>query len=167
MSSTYTDTLIRKWQHAPQKANAAIALFLKRISRNLPPHQKLTEVHEVVFADFDCLKCANCCKNSSPVFNKTDIRRIASFLGISERQLETEYLDSDSEGDFIPKTKPCPFLETDNHCRIYDVRPKSCRGFPHTDNPEFWNRHARMTGNVKACPAAREIVEKLMEKMRD
>jgi Fe-S-cluster containining protein len=162
--ASFTETLIQKWRNVSPKNSAAIAVFLRRFARNLPPHRQFLEAHEAVFSQFDCLQCANCCKNSSPVFNKTDIRRIAPVIGLSESRMETEFLQADHEGDFIPKTKPCPFLEADNRCRIYDVRPKSCRGFPHTDHPEFWNRHARMAGNAKACPAALEIVDNFMKK---
>jgi Fe-S-cluster containining protein len=144
----------------------SIRIFLKRFSVSLPSSGVLEEVHDEVFSTFDCLQCAGCCKNSSPVFTRTDVSRIAAFLRIKPAQLELSYLKTDEEGDFIPKSKPCPFLLQDNRCQVYDVRPKSCRGFPHTDNPEAWERHAMMAGNVEACPAAFAIVEKFRQAVR-
>lgn len=78
-------------------------------------------------------------------------------------ELEKQYLKADADGDFVPQSRPCPFIEPDNRCRVYEARPKSCRGFPHTDNPEAWERHQRMAGNAAACPAAFAIVEKFRQ----
>lgn len=138
----------------------AIKHFLRRFSASLPNYRVLAEEHEAVFSGFDCLQCASCCKNSSPVFNRTDISRIAAFLGMKPSELEQKHLRADEDGDFVPKSRPCPFLLDNNHCEVYEVRPKSCRGFPHTDNPEAWERASLMAGNAAACPAAFAIVEK-------
>jgi len=160
----FTQETLLNWQSTAGKARAGIRLFLKRFSRNIPGSKILTEVHDSVFDSFDCLQCANCCRNSSPVFSRTDIRRIADFLDMSSAELEVRYLESDADGDFIPRSKPCPFLDEQNRCRVYEVRPKSCRNFPHTDQPEAWGRHALMAGNAMACPAAFAIVEKLRQR---
>ena len=163
MKTDFTGLIIRNWQTQAKKAMPAIRVFLKRFASSLPPHRVLAEEHERVFSQFDCLQCASCCKNSSPVFNRTDISRISSFLGQKPAELERLYLRADADGDFVPHSKPCPFLEPDNRCRVYEVRPKSCRGFPHTDNPEAWERHAIMAGNAAACPAAFAIAEKFRQ----
>lgn len=160
MKEEFTKALISAWQKASTREKSGIPVFLKRFSRHLPAQKVLLKVHEEVFSDFDCLHCAGCCKNSSPVFTRTDVSRIAAYEGISPGELELRYLVSDSEGDYIPRSKPCPFLQENNYCRIYEVRPKSCRGFPHTDQPEVWQRHSVMAGNARACPAAWAIVEK-------
>ena len=164
MSEGFSEELIRGWKAASRKSHTAIQVFLRRFSRQLPSARVLQNAHDEVFSKFDCLLCANCCTNSSPVFNRTDISRISGFLGLSPGDFEIQYLKADAEGDFIPKTKPCPFLEPDKRCRVYEVRPKSCRGFPHTDNPECWSRPLLMAGNARACPAAYAIVEKFRMK---
>lgn len=43
------------------------------------------------------------------------------------------YLRVDEDNDKVFKSMPCPFLGEDNLCSIYDIRPKACREFPHTD----------------------------------
>jgi Fe-S-cluster containining protein len=78
--------------------------------------------------------------------------------------LEQQHLEADSEGDWIPKSRPCPFLQSDNRCKVYEVRPKSCRGYPHTDEKEGWERHDLLARNTRACPAAFQMVEKLKSK---
>ena len=35
------------------------------------------EAHEEVFEQMDCLTCGNCCKTTSPMWNETDIQRVA------------------------------------------------------------------------------------------
>jgi uncharacterized protein len=135
--------------------------FLKRISRSLPAISILQEAHEEVFEKMDCLECGNCCKSSSPVFNRTDINRISALVGMKPGVFEATYLLTDADGDFIPKSKPCPFIETDNTCSVYEFRPKSCRGYPHTNTKEGWERHALLAGNTLFCPAAHKIVNKI------
>jgi hypothetical protein len=46
--------------------------------------KQLPDLHEEVFAQIDCLDCANCCKNHSPTFKATDIKRISKYLKIKE-----------------------------------------------------------------------------------
>jgi Fe-S-cluster containining protein len=160
LSRNQTGRLLLHWQQQVKKSMPAIRVFLRRFAASLPSHRVLSDEHDKVFSSFDCLQCASCCKNSSPVFTRTDVTRIAGYLSLKPAEFELRYLRADDEGDFIPLHKPCPFLLADNHCSVYDVRPKSCRGFPHTDNPDAWLRHGLMAGNAAACPAAFAIVEK-------
>lgn len=150
------DWLARARKEAP--AHSALA---KRLSRSLPPLSELQDLHDSVFETQDCLACANCCKTSSPTFTRTDIRRIADFLGMKASEFELRYLKADTEGDFIPQTKPCPMLEADNRCRVYEVRPKSCRGYPHTDEKQGWERSQVLAGNARVCPAVFRMLEEI------
>ena len=85
------------------------------------------------FEKIDCLKCANCCKNYSPRFKTPDIKRISKLLKMKESVFIETYLKLDEEGDYVVKSKPCPFLGADNYCSIYEDRPSDCRRFPYTD----------------------------------
>ena len=57
-------------------------------------------------------------------------------------------------------------LGTDNKCSIYDIRPKACREFPHTDRRKFQQINALTLKNVKICPAAFNIVEAMQKKIK-
>ena len=57
------------------------------------------------------------------------------------------------------------FLESDNKCFIYDVRPKACREFPHTDRKKFQQISDLTLKNVAVCPAAFTIVEEMKKKI--
>jgi Fe-S-cluster containining protein len=48
---------------------------------------------------------------------------------------------------------------------IYDVRPKACREFPHTDRKKFHQIADLTLKNVAICPAAYNIVEEMKKKM--
>ncbi|NOU48401.1 MAG: YkgJ family cysteine cluster protein [Bacteroidales bacterium] len=122
---------------------------------------KADSIHDEVFMRIDCLQCANCCKSIPPIVNQTDSRRIANYLQLSESQFYQKYLLKDEDGDTVINQSPCPFLEPDNKCRIYEVRPKACREYPHTNNREFIKNIRLHIQNTHYCPAVFHIVEQL------
>ena len=76
-----------------------------------------------------------------------------------------DYLKIDEDNDYVLQTVPCAFLGQDNKCSIYDIRPKACREFPHTDRRKFQQISNLTLNNVKICPAAFNIVEAMMKKI--
>ncbi|TPN81749.1 YkgJ family cysteine cluster protein [Aquimarina algicola] len=127
--------------------------------------QMMQELHDEEFAATDCLSCANCCKTTGPLFTDKDVERIAKFFKMKPRQFEEQYLRTDEEGDLILKKTPCTFLGADNYCSIYEVRPKACREYPHTDRKKFQQISNLTIKNVAICPAAFNIVEKMKAKL--
>ena len=63
------------------------------------------------------------------------------------------------------KSMPCPFLGPDNLCDIYDVRPKACAAFPHTDRKKIYQINHLTIKNTLFCPAAYLFVEKLKDRI--
>ena len=57
------------------------------------------------------------------------------------------------------------FLGGDNLCSIYDVRPKACREFPHTDRKKIYQINHLTIKNTLTCPAAYLFVEKLKDRL--
>lgn len=125
----------------------------------------MQDLHDATFAKTDCLSCANCCKTTGPLFTKADVERIAKYLKQKPQQFIEQYLRVDEDNDYVLKQVPCSFLDTDNSCFIYDVRPKACREFPHTDRKKFQQISDLTLKNVAICPAAYTIVEKMKEKI--
>jgi uncharacterized protein len=123
--------------------------------------KQLPDLHEEAFSKVNCLDCANCCKNHSPTFKTPDIKRISKFLGIKETELIDTYLKLDEDNDFVLKKSPCTFLNTDNTCKIYDVRPSDCARYPYTDEDVFIKRKQLTLTNAGVCPAVFHILEKL------
>ena len=119
------------------------------------------EVHKSVFAETDCLTCANCCKTTSPIFYQTDIERASKFLRIKPGDFIEKYLRVDEDKDFVLKSSPCAFLGADNYCSIYEARPKACREYPHTDRKKMVQIMDLTYKNTMVCPAVLEMVERL------
>ena len=120
------------------------------------------EVHNnEVFACTDCLKCANCCKTTGPLFTQKDIERIAQHLKLKPGQFVEQYLRVDEDQDYVLQQVPCVFLGSDNYCSIYEVRPKACREYPHTDSVRMQQNLKLTAKNVEICPAVFQIVEEL------
>lgn len=127
-----------------------------------PPKQLdyiMQELHRAEFERTDCLECANCCKTTGPLFTNKDIDRISKFFKMKAFQFTEQYLRLDEDNDYVLQSVPCTFLGTDNYCSIYEVRPKACREFPHTDRKKFQQIANLTLKNVAICPAAYNIVE--------
>ena len=120
--------------------------------------QKFHKGHEAEFKKMDCLSCANCCKTTSPIFRDADIRRISKHLRIKEGKFISDYLRMDEEQDYVLKSSPCSFLDNDNTCSIYDVRPLACREYPHTDRKNMFQVLEITAENSLICPAVARIV---------
>ncbi len=137
--------------------------FLSKLKSRSPRDLDATiqNLHEEVFSRTDCLECANCCKTTSPIFLPKDIERIAKHLKMRPADFISKYLYLDEDNDYVHNGAPCPFLGGDNYCSIYDVRPKACEGYPHTDRKKAAQLFAKTLENTKICPAVFEIVERL------
>lgn len=123
------------------------------------------QIHEEVFACTDCLKCANCCKTTGPLFTEKDIERISNALNLKPSQFVEKYLKIDEDNDYVLQKTPCSFLGPDNYCSIYDIRPKACREYPHTDRVRFYQILEITLKNTAICPAAYEIIERLKKEL--
>ena len=132
--------------------------------KNKPPKNLdyvMQDLHDAEFKKTDCLKCANCCKTTSPIFKDVDIDRISKHLRIRPAELVKQHLHLDSDGDYVLNSSPCTFLGSDNYCSIYDHRPKACREYPHTDRKNMAGILPLTLENTQVCPAVFEIVEQL------
>ena len=123
-------------------------------------------LHDEEFAKADCLACANCCKTSSPIFTDKDIARISKYFRMKEHQFISQYLQRDEDDFMVLRQAPCTFLdENDNTCTIYDVRPKACAEYPHTNRKKFVQITNLTLKNTEICPAAINIVEELKKQL--
>ncbi len=168
---TMKNELVAKWEKDSKKnfvQNQKMLQKLKqRPTKNL---QDLSEkYHEEAFEKINCLDCANCCKTISPSIRMPDIKQIAKFLSLSETQVIETYLVRDAQdGDYVVKSSPCPFLDLAyNTCQIYEVRPRACRAYPHTDHVPFEKLASLHAQNTLVCPAAFWVVERIRQKMEN
>jgi len=125
----------------------------------------MQEIHKEEFEHTDCLTCANCCKTTSPIFTEKDISRISKFLKMKESRFIEQYLQRDEDDFMVLKSAPCSFLDHDNTCFIYDVRPKACSEYPHTNRKKFVQLTDLTLKNTEVCPAVFNMVETLKIKL--
>jgi len=126
----------------------------------------MEKLHDDEFKKADCLQCANCCKTTSPIFTNKDIARISKAFRIKTRQFIDTYLNVDADQDYVLKSSPCTFLADDNTCNIYDIRPKACQEYPHTNRKSFEKISDLTIQNLSICPATFNIVEALRVKLK-
>ncbi|HMQ00883.1 MAG TPA: YkgJ family cysteine cluster protein [Cyclobacteriaceae bacterium] len=137
--------------------------FLQGLKKKDP--RKVDELfhatHEAVFEETDCLQCANCCKTTSPIFYQNDIERAAKALRMKPGEFIEKYLRIDEDNDFVLQSSPCPFLDADNYCGIYEHRPKACREYPHTDRKKMVQIMDLTYKNTLVCPAVFQMLERI------
>jgi Fe-S-cluster containining protein len=136
----------------------------KRTPKNLDV--VMQELHAKEFKKIDCLTCGNCCKTTSPIFTEKDIQRISKHFKMKVVNFISQYLDRDADDFYVLKTSPCTFLDlNDNSCFIYDVRPKACSEYPHTNRRKFIQITDLTLKNTEICPATYNILEALKLKL--
>ncbi len=149
-----------EWQKRAVVNQKIYKQYLQRV--NLPKViRQLPALHHEAFEKIDCLACGNCCKNHSPRFKTTDIKRISKHLRMREGEFIEQYLKLDEEGDYVNKRSPCPFLGSDNYCSIYEHRPGDCARYPYTDEDVLLKRPNLTLKNAVVCPAVNYVLEKL------
>ncbi|HKZ37078.1 MAG TPA: YkgJ family cysteine cluster protein [Chryseolinea sp.] len=137
--------------------------FLSRLKQRDPRtlDDAFHSAHDNVFEEIKCLTCANCCKTTSPIFYPNDIDRISKFLRVRPSEFIDKYLRIDEDKDYVLKSSPCSFLDSENYCSIYEARPKACREYPHTDRKKMVQIMDLTYKNTLVCPAVLEMVERL------
>lgn len=148
------------WKRKSKEKRKVYARYLETV-KPAELIKRLPDLHEEAFSKINCLDCANCCKNHSPTFKTTDTKRISKFLGLKESDFIEKYLNLDDDNDMVLKSSPCVFLNQDNTCQIYNVRPSDCARYPYTDEDVFVKRRALTLTNSTVCPAVYHILEKV------
>lgn len=139
--------------------------YLTRIARKYPKliDKVAAEVSPIVWAEIDCLSCANCCKTMSPTFKPADIKRIASHFEMTPKEFKAQWLTYDKkDNDWLNTSQPCQFLDlSSNMCSIYELRPSDCSGFPYLTKKKMVDYIHVHQQNVEYCPATYKMVEKM------
>ncbi len=149
------------WQNRSAEQQKKYKQFLQRADKK-QVLKHLPSLHDEAFAKIDCLQCGNCCKNYSPRFKTTDIKRISKHLKMKEGTFIEKYLRLDADGDYVTRAAPCPFLGADNYCSIYTDRPGDCARYPYTNEDVLLKRPQLTQKNSTVCPAVHFVLEKLI-----
>lgn len=159
----------KEWIQQKGKKQKSIKKLIARLKKQRTKRldEWVNQLHTDTFKEIDCLDCANCCTSIPPIVNETDVKRISKHLRLSTTKFREYYLTKDEDGDQVINASPCPFLLSDNRCDIYDVRPKACRKYPHTDNYEFTKNLNLHLINIQYCPAVFRILIKVEKGLPD
>ena len=145
--------------------NSEFSVFLKSRAKPDELDRHFRDLHNEIFIRdaYDCCACANCCRRYTIRIEQDDILPIAELLGQSESDFVKSYLMQDPEesGVFSIKAIPCPFLDTEGRCRIYEARPLVCRDFPHTKKAGRLFHLSGIMGFAEDCPVVFEIFARL------
>ena len=141
--------------------------FFTKLKKKTPKNLDyiMQELHDNEFKKTDCLTCANCCKTTGPLFTDKDVQRISKHFKMKPQHFIEQFLRIDEDNDYVLQSVPCTFLDADNYCSIYDVRPKACAEFPHTDRKKFQQISEITLKNMPICPAAFNIVEAMKKQI--
>jgi len=145
---------------AQKKSNKKLVHKLKSMNQG-ELDTLFREEHDTVFEEIDCLSCANCCKTTSPIFRDIDIKRLSSHLRMPISDFIDSYLNIDADGDYVLKSSPCPFLQEDNKCSVYENRPLACKEYPHTNRKKMHQILTLTRKNTEICPAVARIFSRL------
>lgn len=161
-----TPQLIEVLNQAKANQKSIKEFFSKLKSRKIKNLDSIFhELHDEVFAEISCLDCASCCSSISPIVTDNDIARVSKHLRIKPSKLVNDHLHLDHEHDYVFKQTPCPFLMADKCCSIYEVRPRACREYPHTDRSNIHQILNLTYKNVFVCPAVALIVDRLKKQI--
>ena len=155
------EDLLRNWNENSEVKYSENLSFLSTLRGKNEWDGVASKVNQEVFEQTDCLACGNCCKTTPAIIERSDVKRIAKFLRITPKGFIRKYLLEDINGEMMIQSVPCTFLNPDNTCQIYEVRPKACREYPHMDQKGFNHRSKMNAKNTIVCPAAFEIVERM------
>ncbi len=159
---------LRSFRHKARLHKSRLRRFLSKLEKTPPValDKIASVVDKEVWGEVNCLSCANCCKQMSPTYSNSDIRRIASHLNMRVDDFKKKWLKKDRIGDWLNKTTPCQFLDlTTNMCGIYEVRPADCAGFPHLRKRKMVDYIHVHKQNLELCPATMSMVERMEKRM--
>ncbi len=137
--------------------------FLKNHADEDKLDKQFLRLHNELFSDYDCSRCRNCCKEYSAEIPPQDFEHDAAHLNLSVDDFIDRYLKLNEFGSYSTKHKPCDFLLNIGDCMLGDCKPEGCKNYPYTNQPERLQSLLTFIENIKICPVAYEICERLKQ----
>lgn len=112
----------------------------------------LQTLRKKVLKNFKCQNCGNCCKFKGYVYvTPEEIQKIAAYLNIFIFDFMNKYTVKKNNQYLIssPIFNPTCFLDENNRCKIYPVRPKSCQTYPDWDT--IWQNQKNLQEEKTNC----------------
>jgi len=120
--------------------------------------------------DFQCQRCGICCQVADPIdIYPKDIRRLASYFGMTVEEAKREYtIPHPTETDIMAfkQSIPCRFYdELQRGCRIYKVRPMVCRCSPFLSPGQIGLEGVEIYEDCPACTESLERIERDLDQL--
>ena len=109
---------------------------------------------------FRCKRCGKCCSEIADIdLLPLDIKNMADFLHLDESQVrEDSTVPADKPNLRRIKGQPCPFYDSEGEgCKIYPVRPLTCRMYPFLTAGEN-----NQLVNLGYCPSGLEALKEFL-----
>ena len=141
--------------------------FFKKLNNTKPKvlDKVINSSHETVFKGV-IVWSVLVLQTTSPLFTDKDIQRISNFLKIKPSIFVEKYLFLDDDNDYVLKSLPCVFLNDNNECRIYKVRPRKRVEIILTQDRVKQYQLLKLTQkNIEICPKVSQIIERIKLKL--
>ncbi|MCL1848090.1 MAG: YkgJ family cysteine cluster protein [Clostridiales bacterium] len=146
--------------NAKAEENAAFRAFLKAHADGDELDRHFHQLHEELFAGYDCCGCNNCCSIYAVAVREDEAEAIAGFLGMRTQAFAERYLFKLTTGGYGIES-PCPFLLPDGKCLVHECKPAVCRNYPNTNKPDRLSNLLHMVSIAEECPVVYEMMERL------
>lgn len=94
-------------------------------------HAQGTGIRQQIIKLAGCTKCGFCCKSTYPSLEEKEVAKLAKVLKCSVSEFLEKYCTTNPATGYYPSLdRPCPFLDNENVCKIYKVRPEVCKEYP-------------------------------------
>ena len=105
--------------------------------------------------NFYCTGCGDCCRGGGNVyFSQEEMENVKEFLNLSEEKwslMKDRLVQFKKNGLYVhSSSKACIFIDKENLCRIYPVRPLQCRSYPYW--PTVFENKKELLRHRKTCP---------------
>ena len=164
MDFEYDIKKILRLAEEKESENREFLIFLQHYD-----HKKVDKiVHrlgEKYLREYNCLKCGNCCQSLIPSLSHAKILEISNELNMSVEEFKERYILKEIPGGYVLKGEGCPFMQEDNKCAIYQIRPEACSSFPHLHKDNINHRLEELLDNSLICPIVYYVLEELKEEL--
>lgn len=141
-----------------------------------------------------CKDCDHkiCCTADAPVVFNHEIEKIAKHIGMNVKKFKKKHIIKLNLPILNRRLRtPCIFLNDNRQCKIYNIRPKACRGFPfevtvemgiirmesiylcpiatliHSEFNEFYDKHATLVPETKEMKEYNRQLAEANEKVQE
>ena len=144
-----------------ENENIRFRTFLKCNADYDELDKQFLDLHNELFAGYNCCKCNNCCRAYSTTVLEEEVYSIAAFLGLTKQDFIKRYLVQSVIDAGYELKAPCCFLDESGRCAIEVCKPVECRDFPHTNKPDRLASLLGVLSFAEECPIVFELLERL------